>query len=143
MTDRDTIDDETLAQRVACGAIVDAEAVGRPGGWTLIVRDGPAQRLVTGRHGAARLFVRMETLARYLKRLGVDHFHVDATGFAAKSLPGLAGDVADHDRWFRDQVGDTLRGVEHGNVRILTDDEHRARWQQKREEMLSRLRRSQ
>lgn len=150
--DVETIDDETLAQRVACGAIVDADVVGRLGGWGVVVTDGQTSRILAGRRGSLRLFRRFEVLVAYLRQIGVVRFRVDASGYSsASSVKKRAtsaeqieavDEAAAHDRWFRAQVSKTLRDIERGEVRISTDDEHRARWRRKRADMLARSRRN-
>lgn len=145
-----TIDHATLAQRIAAGAIFGAHVIGQPGGWGVVVKDGSISRALAARRGSVRLFRRFETLVAYLKRIGLDRFEVDASGYQSESAPRNrpnmpqrtegADEAADHDRWFRAKVEKTLEGIGRGEVRLVPDDEHRAGWRWKRADLLARVR---
>ena len=146
-----TIDHATLAQRVAAGAILAAHVIGQPGGWRVVAKDGAVSHTLAARRGSVRLFRRLDTLVEYLRGIGLDRFEVDASGHRpelssrqrlhAPQRADGADEAVDHDRWFRAQVENTLEGIERGEVRLTTDDEHRADWRQKRVDLLARARR--
>ena len=72
----------TLVQLVAAGAVRVVVAVGQPGGWTLLVRYGLAERaLAAQRSKQLRVFRKLDTLQAYLQEIGVIRFEVDAAGF--------------------------------------------------------------
>lgn len=111
------IDHRTLAKLADEQAMQDIIAVGQPGGWCVEVDlNGTRGRLVSKR-GGARLFGRFETLAGYLKRVGIEHFSVDAEHYEpvpARKRPDAADrlarthEAAEHDSWFRRQVEEAL-----------------------------------
>lgn len=112
------IDHRALAKLASEQAMRDTVAVGQPGGWCVEVElNGSRGRLVSKR-GGPRLFSRFETLAGYLRRVGIDHFSVEAEHFtptSSRSRPDAAErmtrthDAAEHDAWFRHQVEQALR----------------------------------
>jgi hypothetical protein len=146
-----TIDHATLAEHVTAGTVLSAHVIGQPGGWGIVVKEGSMSRTLAARRGSARVFRRLETLVVYLKRIGLDRFEIDASGYPFVALSRRrpkktvrtesANETADHDRWFRLQVKNTVDRVERGEIPLVTDDEHRAGWRHKRVELLSRLRR--
>ena len=78
----ETITHPTLVQLVAAGAVRVVVAVGQPGGWSLLVRYGLAERaLAAQRSKQLRVFRKLDTLQAYLQEIGVSRFEVDAAGF--------------------------------------------------------------
>jgi hypothetical protein len=147
-----TIDQATLVRRVAAGTILAAHVIGQADGWCVVVKDGSTTCTLTARRGSVRLFRRLEPLVEYLKGVGLDRFEVDASGYPSElpsrrrpntSAPIKDGDdeTAEHDRWFRNQVKNTLDRIERGEIRFVPDDEHRAGWRQKRVDLLARVKR--
>lgn len=79
---KDTITHPTLVQLVAAGAVRVVIAVGQPGGWSLLVRYGLAERaLAAQRSKQVRVFRKLDTLQAYLEEIGVRRFEVDAANF--------------------------------------------------------------
>lgn len=119
------IDHHTLARLANERSMQDTVAVGQPGGWFVEVdMNGTKGRLVS-RRGAVRVFSRFETLARYLKQLGIDHFSVNAEHYDAtptRSRPDAANrltrthEAAEHDAWFRQQVATALAEADSPNA---------------------------
>ncbi|MFB3949263.1 hypothetical protein ACE1V3_21075 [Aeromonas veronii bv. sobria] len=84
----ETITHPTLVQLVAAGAVRVVVAVGQPGGWTLLVRYGLAERaLAAQRSKQIRVFRKLDTLVLYLQQIGVSRFEVDAAGFLVATRP--------------------------------------------------------
>ena len=78
----DTITHPTLVQLVAAGAVRVVIAVGQPGGWSLLVRYGLAERaLAAQRSKQVRVFRKLDTLQAYLEEIGVRRCEVDAANF--------------------------------------------------------------
>ena len=78
----DTITHPTLVQLVAAGAVRVVIAVGQPGGWSLLVRYGLAERaLAAQRSKQVRVFRKLDTLQANLEEIGVRRFEVDAANF--------------------------------------------------------------
>jgi len=112
----ETIDHTALSHLIQAGAQCQARAVGQPGGWTVTVRYGIHERpLAAQRSRQIRVFRRFETLASYLKDIGLPQFDVDATRYAQSDTTGTkrpdrsealkkAHEAAAYDAWFREQV---------------------------------------
>jgi hypothetical protein len=82
----ETITHPTLVQLVAAGAVRVVVAVGQPGGWTLLVRYGLAERaLAAQRSKQLRVFRKLDTLMLYLQEIGVRNFEVEVAGFMVTS----------------------------------------------------------
>ncbi len=107
------IDHRTLAKLADNQSMQDTIAIGQPGGWFVEVDlNGTRGRLVS-RRGSVRVFSHFETLARYLKQVGIEQFSVNAEHYDAtptRSRPDAANrlarthEAAEHDAWFRGQV---------------------------------------
>lgn len=117
MTTTIDIDHRALAKLAGEQSMRGTVAVGCPGGWCIEVEfDGSRGRLVSKR-GGPRLFSRFETLTGYLRRVGIDHFSVEAEHFipsSSRTRPDAAErmsrthDAAEYDTWFRRQVEQAL-----------------------------------
>ena len=119
------IDHPTLARLANEQSMQDTIAVGQPGGWFVEVDlNGTRGRLVS-RRGSVRVFSRFETLARYLKKVGIDRFSVNAEHYDAtptRSRPDASDrlarthEAAEHDAWFREQVATALDEADNPNA---------------------------
>ena len=114
-----TIDHGTLRRLVNAGANVGAEVVGAAGGWGVVINFGRARQTLTVTRGKPRTFRLFETLAGYLKDLGITEVSVNTAGFqpgarasdpadkrsaAASARMTRAHQAAAHEAWFREQV---------------------------------------
>jgi len=111
-----TIDHGTFSRLVEAGAVRAAHVVGQPGGWALMVKYGMHERPLAAKNtGAVRGWRRFETLASYLKDVGLTHFDVDASNYDPTSSTAArrpdraealkkAHEAAAYDKWFREQV---------------------------------------
>lgn len=114
-----TIDHSTLRRLVDAGAHVGAEVVGGAGGWGVVISYGRASQTLAATRGAPRTWRQFETLAGYLKELGIVEYRVNTAEFAPGTAAGKQGDkrsaaasermkrahqAAAHDSWFREQV---------------------------------------
>ncbi|WP_322528700.1 hypothetical protein R5R73_02740 [Salinicola sp. LHM] len=77
------IDERGLARLVTAGDTVDTIAIGRPGGWCVEMDMSNTRCRLVSKRGNVRHFARFETLAAYLKRLGIVRFKVEAEGYQA------------------------------------------------------------
>jgi len=77
-TTADTIDHATLEHLVEAGAVRGASVVGQPGGWGVVIAYGMTERALAAKRGAVRIFRKFETLAGYLKDIGIVQYQVDA-----------------------------------------------------------------
>ena len=82
----DTIDHLALVRLVEAGAVSGASIVGQPGGWGVVVQYGMVERGLAARRGATRVFRKFETLASYLKDIGITKYQVDASLFDPVAL---------------------------------------------------------
>lgn len=114
-----TIDHSTLRRLVDAGAHVGAEVVGGAGGWGVVISYGRASQTLAATRGAPRTWRQFETLAGYLKELGIVEYRVNTAEFAPGAAAGTQDDkrsatasermkrahqAAAHDTWFREQV---------------------------------------
>jgi hypothetical protein len=114
-----TIDHSTLRRLLDAGAHVGAEVVGGADGWGVVISYGRASQTLAATRGAPRTWRQFETLAGYLKGLGIVEYRVNAADFAPGTAAGKPDDkrsatasermkrahhAAAHDTWFREQV---------------------------------------
>jgi hypothetical protein len=114
-----TIDHSTLRRLVDAGAHVSAEVIGGAGGWGVVISYGRASQTLAATRGAPRTWRQFETLAGYLKELGIVEYRVNTAEFAPGAAAGKQDDkrsttasermkrahqAAAHDTWFREQV---------------------------------------
>lgn len=145
----ETIDHGTLAQLVEAGALRGAHVVGQPGGWSLRVEYGAAERaLAAQRSRQVRVFRRMETLVSYLKDVGIERFDVDAADYEAeggKSRPDRAEamrrthEAAAHDKWFREQVEAAVTEADDPNAEWVPHEIVKQDMARQRAELLARI----
>lgn len=81
-----TIDHAASEHLVEAGAVRGAYVVGQPGGWGVVVQYGVTERTLAARRGTMRLFRKFETLAGYLKDIGIQQYQVDARLYDATAL---------------------------------------------------------
>ena len=139
------INHSALAKLVESGAVRAAHVVGRSGGWGIIVKCGRTARPLAAQRGKVRLFSKLETVAAYLKGIGIARFDVDVLGYdaehARRTRPDRAAalkrahEAADYDKWFRSQVqvalDDSRPSIPHEEVS--------ARWAKKRAQLLKKV----
>jgi hypothetical protein len=114
-----SIDHSTLSLLVQSGAIQRATVLGQQGGWAVMVQFGNRDcPLAAQRSQKIRLFRSLETLANYLKDVGIVQFEVTTTHVdhqvLQKKRPDRAlalkrtHEAAAYDTWFREQVQQSL-----------------------------------
>lgn len=74
----ETIDHATLENLVQAGAVRGTSVIAQSGGWGVVIAYGTVERRLAAKRGAVRIFRRFETLASYLKDLGITRYEVDA-----------------------------------------------------------------
>ena len=117
MSTSETIDHHTLARLVEAGAVRGATVIGQPGGWGVVVQYGMTERAIAAKRGPVRVWRRFETLASYLKDMGLCRYQVDAVNYSPESLKAStpkrpdaaermrrAHEAAAYDEWFRGLV---------------------------------------
>ena len=145
----ETIDHSTLTELVEAGALRGAHVVGQPGGWSLRVKYGAAERaLAAQRSRQVRVFRRIETLVSYLKDVGIEHFDVDAADYQAeggKTRPDRAEamrrahEAAAHDKWFRDQIEEAIKEADDPNTEWVPHEVVKQDMARQRAEFLARI----
>ena len=93
--------------------------VGGAGGWGVVISYGLASQILAATRGAPRTWRQFETLAGYLKELGIVEYRVNTAQFATGATVGepagkrsatasermkRAQQAAAQDSWFREQV---------------------------------------
>lgn len=117
MATSETIDHHTLTRLVEAGAVRGATVIGQPGGWGVVIQYGTTERAIAAKRGPVRVWRRFETLANYLKDMGLYRYQVDAVNYTAESSTHStpkrpdasermkrAHDAAAYDEWFRGRV---------------------------------------
>ena len=113
-----TIDHATLRRLVDAGTHVGAEVIGATGGWGVVINYGRASQTLSATRGQPRTWRQFETLAGYLKDLGITEVHVNTAEFEPRLSTGKrdkrsstasdrmkrAHQAAAYDAWFREQV---------------------------------------
>ncbi|NEJ12385.1 hypothetical protein GR211_05535 [Rhizobium leguminosarum] len=144
----ETIDHSTLSRLVEAGAVEAAHVVGRPGGWSVVIRYGKAERpLAAQRSRQVRVFKRMDTLVSYLKDVGISKFDVDAVDYApgTASRPDRAAalrrthEAAEYDTWLREQVEEAIREADDPNTVWIPHEVVEEEMARQRAELLARL----
>jgi hypothetical protein len=136
-----TIDHATLSTLVEAGAVRAAQVVGQPGGWGVVVQYGMTQRTLAAKRGTVRIFRRFETLAGYLRGLGIVTYQVDASRYDALAPRTVrrtdasarlkhAHEAAAYDTWLRRKVGASLAGLQDGSNTVIPLEE----WERIREQ---------
>ena len=155
-----TIDHSALSRLVRAGAVRDTRVVVREGGWAVVVHstegdspregdDDVAYTLTTHRKGA-RLFKKMDSLITYLTGIGISHFQVDAGDYAPGkvhtwSRPDRTAalkqtyEAAEHDKWFREQVEESLRRADSPDAVWISNEDVKARRAKRRAEIAAQL----
>lgn len=133
----ETIDHTTLSQLVEARAVRSVHVVGQPGGWSVLVKYGMAERaLAAQRSRKVRVFRRMEALVSYLKDIGIQRFDVEAAGYEALCR---AHEAATHNRWFRAQVEIALKEADDPNTVWTSNEDAKKEWAKKRAELAAQI----
>src|SRR5436190_16010562 len=142
-----TIDHRTLRSLVNAGTSVGAEVVGRAGTWGVVIIYGRASQTLAAARGEPRTFRHFETLAGYLKDVGITDVRVNLAEYepgakgpaskrsvAAAERMRAAHAAADYDKWFRSQVQAAIDDPRPS----IPDAEVRAEFAAKREALRKR-----
>jgi hypothetical protein len=126
-----TVDHATLESLVASGAVRGAHVVGQAGGWGLVVEHGSFERALAAKRGQVRVFRKFETLAGYLKGIGILQYQVDARAFdptalkiersrsdAAHRMKDAHAAIAYRD-WLEDKVSATRAALADGSKKRI------------------------
>ena len=143
-----TIDHGTLRRLVDAGAAIGAEVVGGAGGWGVVINYGRASQTLAVTRGEPRTFRKFETVASYLKDLGIVDLRVHTAEFEvlvqvktsdkrselASARMKRAHEAAAYDKWFRAQVQASIDDPRPS----VSDEDARAEFAAKREALRAR-----
>lgn len=147
-TPEKTIDHSTLRRLVDAGAHVGAEVIGGAGGWGVVISYGRASQTLAATRGAPRTWRQFETLAGYLKDLGITEVRVNTAEFEPGPSTGKqdkrsttasdrmkrAHQAAAYESWFREQVQASIDDPRPS----IDDDQARKRFAAKRAALAKR-----
>lgn len=133
MTDSDVIDGKAVSTLAEARAIRGATILGRPGGWSILIRYGDVERAVAAQRARTpRLWRTLTAAASYIRDdLGVPRFEVDTEGHQpdTRRRPDQAAALrrahaaAEHDRWFRAEVEQAVAEAESPGAVWVEHDE--------------------
>lgn len=143
-----TIDHGTLRRLIDAGARVAAEVIGAGGGWGVVITYGRASQTLAATRGQPRAWRQFETLAGYLKDLGITEVRVNTAEFEPGPATGKpdkrsttasdrmkrAHQAAAYDTWFREQVQASIDDRRPS----IDDDQARKRFAAKRTSLVKR-----
>jgi hypothetical protein len=147
-TPTETIDHTTLEHLAGAGAIRGACVVGQPGGWGVVFKYGTTERALAVKRGQVRILKKFDTLAAYLKKIGIETFKTDTKQFDPTVRHVKRADTAErmrkaheaaaHHAWFRSQVEYGIREAEDPNIQWVSNEavkatsaKRRAAWAKK------------
>jgi hypothetical protein len=140
----EAIDHRTLAKLVESGAVRGTRVIGQAGGWGVVVTCGKTARTLAAQRGKVRLFSKLETVAVYLREIGIPRFAVEVADYdpecVRRARPDRsvamkhAHEAAAYDKWFRGQVRVALDDPRP----CLPNDEVSARWAKKRARLVKK-----
>jgi hypothetical protein len=140
----EAIDHKTLAKLVESGTVRAARVISQAGGWGIIVTCGKTARPLAAQRGKVRLFSKLETVAVYLRGIGIPRFDVDVVDYdperARRARPDRsealkqAHEAAAYAKWFRDQVQVALDDPRPS----MPNEEVSARWAKKRAQLVKK-----
>ena len=140
----EAIDHRTLAKLVASGVVRATRVISQAGGWGGIVTCGKTARPLAAQRGKVRLFSKLETVAVYLRGIGIPRFDVDVVDYdperVRRARPDRsealkqAHEAAAYDKWFRSQVQAALDDPRPS----MPNEDVSARWAKKRARLVKK-----
>ena len=79
----DAIREATLRELISAGSVAAVTATGQHGGFIVSITCGESELLLASARGSTRVFASLNSLAVYLRRLGVSQFEVDSHNYLA------------------------------------------------------------
>jgi hypothetical protein len=136
---------ETLRELIAAGSVRSVKLLGQRSGFTVLVRVGMQERFLANRAGVARVYAKLDTAAKDLRKMGLGEFAVNVVNFEAGRLRSARPDRAAsmkrtqealaHDAWFRAEVAQALVEADDPSTVWVSNEEakaqsavHRAQW---------------
>nr|WP_013207364.1 hypothetical protein [Ralstonia solanacearum]CBJ34351.1 Putative antitoxin [Ralstonia solanacearum PSI07] len=137
-----TIDQKTLSGLIDAGVNLAAHVVGQRGGWAVQFKYGMTERPLATQRGGVRTWAKFETLATYLRELGIKQLVVDVAEYdpeaprssaeqskaeRAREQMHAAHAAAAYDKWFRAEVGQALQEANDPATAWVSHDDAMAR----------------
>ncbi|WP_233839121.1 hypothetical protein [Paraburkholderia sp. ZP32-5] len=133
----ETIDQKTLSGLIDAGVVLAVHVVGQRGGWAVLFCYGTTERALATQRGNVRTWAHFETLATYLRELGIVRFEVDAAQYdpatprsaaeqskaerAREQMRAAHADAA-YNKWFRETVRASIDAADQpGSVKAPHD----------------------
>ena len=135
------INQRTLQQLIDDGIVHTATAVPNEDHWELIVSYGHVNKVLATTPGnKVRTWAKMDTLIKYIAKLGIKHLETDLTDYTeeakqTRKRPDRAEamrqthEAAKHDLWFREQVEIALNEANSDTATWIDPKDVRARMQ--------------
>ena len=146
-----SIDHRTLSNLVSAGAAIEADVIGHTGAWGVVIHYGRASQTLAATRGEPRTFRRFETLASYLKEVGITDVRVNLAEYepGVKDTTSKRGvtsaqrlrathEAAAYDRWFRAQVDEAVREADDPQAQWVSHDDAKKDWAKQRAELVKR-----
>lgn len=147
-----TIDTAMAKRMVEASAIRGAAIIGQPGGWSVMLKFGLAEKpLGTQRTDKPRLWRSLDRCIEYLKsELHIARFEMlDATNHSDIAIVGKsrvdtsermrhAHEVAAHDKWVRGQIDAAIIEANDPGTEWVSHDDAKSSWAKKRAELIAR-----
>lgn len=138
-----TINQRTLQRLIDDRLIWSGKAVRNDSHWELVVSCGRASKLLAKTpSNEVRTWSKIDTLVRYVAKLGIKHLEIDLTGYTAGVNSGVgvkrpklaktmrqSHEAATHDLWFREQVSTALNVADSSHAMWIKPDDVRSRMQ--------------
>lgn len=130
----ETIDQATLVNLVQAGAVRDANVIGQPGGWEVVVRYGKVRRALAIKQGTVRIFRKLDTLDSFLRGIGLAQYQVDARQFdpeahksmrtnkAASERLQHAHKAAAYDKWFSAEIDQAIKEADDPATKWVSNE---------------------
>lgn len=149
MLTSETIDQATLVNLVQAGAVHDANVIGQPGGWEVVVCYGKVRRALAIRRGEVRIFRKLDTLDNFLRGIGLSQYQVDSRQFDAKAFKSartndaaskrlkLAHDAAAaYNKFFDNEISQAIKEADDPLTKWVSSEDARTGWAKRRAELV-------
>lgn len=148
MLTSETIDRATLVSLIQAGIVHEANIIGQPGGWEVVVRYGKARRALAVKEGQVRIFRKLDTLDSFLRGIGLPQYQVDGRQFDAQAFKATrtneaaskrlkhAHDAAAYDKWFGAEVDQAIKEADDPETKWVSNEDAKAGWAKRRAELV-------
>ncbi len=137
-----SVSHSTLLHLTDAGVVSSAIASAKGDIWTLIVVCGDKNKIMMAKNsGKPRIWRKLDTLAKYLKSVGIEKFEIDATSYNPdqKSLrrPDSSATLKKTHQAHKSQSIGTLIKPEKNGELTKTQEQTREKWEERRARILA------